>query len=254
MLVPNPKDAIHKAWLIRVLREFADDSELASLLRFKGGTCAAMLNLIDRFSVDLDFDLIDADAVDSAKERMEKIFEKLGLKIADQSKIVPQYFLKYQGEPGGRNTLRIDVTFPVPSHNKYEPRHFPEIDRVIYCQTPDTMFSNKLVAITERYKKYGSLAGRDIFDVHAFFLKAIPLNAEVVKERTGLAVSVYLKKLGKFIDEKFTQQVIDQDLNHLMPHEAFKKLRPVIKAEVLMFLKDEIARRVASKADKSHLI
>ncbi|MBI1870318.1 MAG: nucleotidyl transferase AbiEii/AbiGii toxin family protein [Chlamydiae bacterium] len=57
MLLPHPRDAVHKAWLCRILTALADDIELLKFLRFKGGTCAAMLDYLDRFSVDLDFDL-----------------------------------------------------------------------------------------------------------------------------------------------------------------------------------------------------
>ena len=56
MILPNKKDAIHKAWLYRLLSAIYDNKALAQYLYFKGGTCAAMLGWLDRFSIDLDFD------------------------------------------------------------------------------------------------------------------------------------------------------------------------------------------------------
>lgn len=41
----------------RLLIEIVDQPVLAHNLVFKGGTCAGMLGYLDRFSVDLDFDL-----------------------------------------------------------------------------------------------------------------------------------------------------------------------------------------------------
>ncbi|HIP71371.1 MAG TPA: hypothetical protein EYH05_08260, partial [Anaerolineae bacterium] len=49
--------AKHRIQLTRLLTEILDDPYLAASLYFKGGTCAAMLGYLDRFSVDLDFDL-----------------------------------------------------------------------------------------------------------------------------------------------------------------------------------------------------
>ena len=60
MIIPKPEDALHQSWLVRLLVELADDAVLNQILIFKGGTCAAMLDRLDRFSVDLDFDLEDS--------------------------------------------------------------------------------------------------------------------------------------------------------------------------------------------------
>jgi len=56
MLLPDKKDALHKAWLLRTLEAVADDVFLSQTLYFKGGTCASLLGWLPRFSVDLDFD------------------------------------------------------------------------------------------------------------------------------------------------------------------------------------------------------
>ena len=107
MILPNNLDAIHKAWLNRVLTAITDNAHLVTLLRFKGGTCAAMRGLIERFSVDLDFDLIEPEKNKEVQLEFEKIFKKLDLEIKDKS--------------------HINVTFPAPncewcSGDKYDQR------------------------------------------------------------------------------------------------------------------------------------
>ena len=57
MITLRPQDTVHKAHLLRVLTEIVDNQILSSSLYFKGGTCASMIGILDRFSVDLDFDL-----------------------------------------------------------------------------------------------------------------------------------------------------------------------------------------------------
>ena len=59
MIDIRPEDIIHKSYLNRLLMEIIDRPVLSHNLAFKGGTCAAMLGYLDRFSVDLDFDVLN---------------------------------------------------------------------------------------------------------------------------------------------------------------------------------------------------
>jgi predicted nucleotidyltransferase component of viral defense system len=79
MLTPRTSDTEHRVWLLRLLTAIVDDRLLASVLHFKGGTCAAMRDLLDRFSVDLDFDLAQTENIPDVRMHLEAIFSKLGL-------------------------------------------------------------------------------------------------------------------------------------------------------------------------------
>ena len=68
MILPSPKDALHRGQMYRVLTAIADSSFLSRSLIFKGGTCAAMQGCLDRFSVDLDFDLAPGISKDEVKK------------------------------------------------------------------------------------------------------------------------------------------------------------------------------------------
>ena len=243
MQLPQPKDAKHKAWLYRILSAFYDDSYLAGLLYFKGGTCAAMLSILDRFSVDLDFDFIGGkNELLEAQKKMEKIFRDLNLSIKDRSRRVPQYFLRYPAKFGERNTVKIDVTFPPTKANKYEAKRFSEIDRIITCQTPETMFGNKLVALINRYRQKSAIAGRDVYDVHYFFENGLSYNKAIITERTGQLIEDFFKDLISFVEKKVTYELITQDLNVLLPYEKFRMIRKTLKQETLMFLRDELKK------------
>lgn len=236
MLLPKPRDAVHRAWLYRLLIGIADDAFLASILRFKGGTCAAMRSIIERFSIDLDFDLLEPKQIPSVRKHLEVIFKKLGLTIKEQSQRAPQYFLKYPNVAEERNTIQLDIAFPPPKSNEYEPIRFNDIDRIIHCHTIPTAFANKLVTVRDRYETFRSIAGRDIFDIHTFFIKAYRYRSEVIEERTGKSATEFLKILKTFIEDHVTQTILDQDLNSLLPPEQFQKIRKNLKREVLMFL------------------
>jgi predicted nucleotidyltransferase component of viral defense system len=244
MILPNKKDAIHKAWLYRVLEAIADDGYLSSVLCFKGGTCASMLGWLERFSVDLDFDLKVSGESDILKvrEALEDIFNKLGLQIKDQSRVGIQYFLKYETAEAGRNILKIDVTFPITRTGQYEPQRFLEIDRILACQTRETMFAHKLVTVLDRFEKTGGIAGRDIYDIHHFFMSGYNYQPEVIYERRGVTAKAYLAELADFIEQKVTEQALAEDLNTLLPYDDFSKIRKVLKRETVSLIREEIKR------------
>ncbi len=243
MITLNSQDAVHKAWLYRVLIAIVDNNNLHDLY-FKGGTCAAMAGFLDRFSVDLDFDYVgNQKDLEKVRYELEKIFKNLDLEIKDASVKVPQFFLKYPTKNNAdRNTLKVDITFPSPKANVYEAIKLADISRVVICQNVSTMFANKLVAIIDRFERNSSIAGRDIYDIHHFFLNGYSYNKGVIIERTGLDLIDFFEKLSDFISEHITETILNQDLNMLIPYERFNKFRKELKREVLMFLDDEMKR------------
>ena len=240
MITLRPTDAIHKAYLLRTLTEIVDNPILSSSLYFKGGTCASMMGILDRFSVDLDFDLKIGTNEKELRNEFYKIFKKLGFDLQQESQKALEFFLKYQNSPNQRNTLKIDALNFIVKSNVYVPVFLPEINRTVNCQNQESIFANKLVAVKDRYDRKKSIAGRDIYDIHYFFFKNLRYSKQIIIERTGLQVKEYLIYLHNFINEKVTQTIIDQDLNTLLPIETYSKIRKTLKEETLMFLNNEI--------------
>jgi len=237
MILSKREDVLHKMQLMRLLTEIID-SPIAKDIYFKGGSAAAMLGFLDRFSVDLDFDLKSKADKQVIDKNLRKIFQKLGFRISQKSRNSLFYLLKYPAKIGSRNTIKLSLIDAALKSNTYASYYLTEIDRFVLCQTPDTMFANKLVAVTDRYKKHKMIAGRDIYDIHHFFLSDFKYNEEVIKERTGKQPVKYFQDLIKFINTKATDKIISEDLSFLLTHEKFKLIRKVLKRETLMFLKN----------------
>src|SRR3989338_4131561 len=240
-MLPNKSDAMHKAWLYRILERIADDHLLPSVLRFKGGTCALMVGWLDRFSVDLDFDYAgDITQIVATRTALESIFATLGLSVKDSSKKGIQYFLRYTGE--GRSTIKIDTSFPLLAANSYAPQRLSEIDRVLTCQTIETMFAHKLLALIGRSAAHGKIAGRDVYDAHFFFMRGYRYSADVIREGSGMNEKDFFARLYAFVDREITDKIISEDLNYLLPAAKFQLIRKVLKREVLTLIRDEISR------------
>jgi len=110
------------------------------------------------------------------------------------------------------------------------------------CQTIETMFANKLVAVTDRYTQHKTIAGRDIYDIHHFFVQGYAYRAEVILERTGLEPKAFFGKLVDFIKGHVTQTIINEDLNSLLPYRQFQQVRKILVPETLALLAREMNR------------
>ena len=243
--VPTPKfgskgQARHEAYMYRLLVEILDDKYLAANVFFKGGTCARMLGYLDRFSVDLDFDVKEDADKKIFRSKLYSIFNNLVFEIKDESKRALQFFLKYPSSSGERNTIKLELLDKIYRANKYEPQRLLPIDRTAMCQTIDTMFGHKLVALMDRYEQGGSIAGRDVYDIHHFFLQGYDYNGGVITERRGVSVLEYFQKLRQFINDKVVRRILEEDLNVLLEYEKFRQISKYLKQETLNFIDAEI--------------
>jgi predicted nucleotidyltransferase component of viral defense system len=238
----RPEDALHKSYLNRLLIEIIDSPVLAHSLAFKGGTCASMLGYLDRFSVDLDFDLLkNLEGMDLRSE-FYKVFEQLGLTVTHELKKGLFFQLRYPSEPGKRSTMKVSASNIGVSENQYMVQDLAEIDRLMNCQTVETMFANKLVAVMDRYKMHHSIAGRDIYDIHYFFVHGFAYHAPIIQERTGLAPKEYFGNLIDFIKKHVTQTMINEDLSTLIPYQRIQATRKILIPETIAMLSREQAR------------
>lgn len=242
MIIPRRQDAYHKMQLFRLLTAIIDKEVIAAKICFKGGTCAAMLGYLDRFSVDLDFNLLEKADKQALKPQFHQLFVDLDLKIKDESKKTLQFLLQYKAGPNQRNTIKLDAVDQGFKADIYQPQHLTEIDRYMNCQTIETMFANKLVALMDRYEKNNAIAGRDLYDIHYFFMKGYRYEPKLIKERRGVEVFQYLEKLIEFIKQHVTQTVINQDLNTILTPDKFSQIRQTLKTETLTLLQDELKR------------
>jgi predicted nucleotidyltransferase component of viral defense system len=222
--------------------EIVDQPLFAQTLAFKGGTCAAMLGYLDRFSVDLDFDNVAHADEAAMRIAFHQVFDGLGFTVKLEFDQVLFFQLRYPSGIGKRNTLKISVSNLWVKANQYKVQYFPEIDRLINSQTIETMFANKLVAITDRYTQHKTIAGRDIYDIHHFFVQGYGYQDAVIRERTGVSVREYFSKLIEFIQENFNQTIINEDLNSLLPLKQFQQVRKILIPETLAMLARELER------------
>ncbi|MEK7577447.1 MAG: nucleotidyl transferase AbiEii/AbiGii toxin family protein [Patescibacteria group bacterium] len=239
MISIRPIDVRHKMILIRTLIAISDTSKLSQNLRFKGGTCAAMSGFLDRMSVDLDFDVVFDANIEDMRGLFHQVFKKIGMSVLDESKKALTFLVKYESNKGERNTMKIDALERGWKANIYEMRYLSEIDRAFFCQTKETMVSNKLVSPLDRYRIHKNIAGRDIYDIYYFLSHGYGFIPEIIRERTGKTMPDFFDTLIEFVKKRVNKQIIDEDLNTLLPYDTFRTIRGSLKEEVISLLEEE---------------
>ena len=149
----------HKNILIKILKDIYTKPSLGPILGFKGDPPAYLFYELCRFSVDLDFDLLDLEKEDSVFEKIKEILKNYGtLKKADKKRFNLFYLLSYTGKTEGEQNVKLEINRRE-FGSRYEIKNYLGISMKVMVK--EDMFAHKLVAMYERLGK----TNRDIFDM-----------------------------------------------------------------------------------------
>jgi len=218
----------HEQILKNILRDIYTTTDLEAKFAFKGGTCMYMFYNLDRFSVDLDFNLIAEDFND---QLIIGILSKY-LTISDQKN---KHFtwLWIGSYEKGIQKIKIEINkrnYP----DKYINKDFYGI--TIPTMSPECMFAHKLCAISDRKK----LQNRDLYDAHFMFTKQFGINEEIIKIRTGKTLKEYFAYLIDFIEKKVNSNMILEGLGELISEKQKAHVKTTLIKDLLFDLKSRM--------------
>jgi predicted nucleotidyltransferase component of viral defense system len=220
----------HKNVLIRILKDIFTDQTVGPVLGFKGGTAAYLFYGLNRFSVDLDFDLLDKNKEERVFERIKNILENHGtLKECREKRYSLFYLLSYHDKERDAQNIKIEINRR-DFGSRYELKSYLGIAMKVMAK--EDMAAHKLVALYEREGK----TNRDIFDVHFFLQNNWPIQREIIETRTRLP---FLRFLGTCIDivEKKSVRDILSGIGELLDESQKQWVRLKLKTETLFLLK-----------------
>lgn len=217
----------HKFFLLQVLKDIYEDVELSSLLGFKGGTALMFFYDLPRFSVDLDFNLLDVSKEKAVYEKLRQILLRHG-KIADEAiKFYGQIVVLDYGV--GERKLKVEVSSRQ-MNEQYEIKNLLGI-HVKTMVAPD-MFAHKLCALLDRTE----LTNRDIFDSWFFMQKNTPVNKTIVETRMNIPFADYLQKCIDTLDV-MTDKGILNGLGELVEEDTKNFVRSKLRKETIQLLR-----------------
>lgn len=218
---------LHKTTLIKILKEIYSDPNLRTSLGFKGGTAALLFYDLPRFSVDIDFDLLDSDKKEVIFERLKKILPQFGiLKQAVDKKFTLFFLLSYQD---GERVLKVEISKRAES-SKFETKNYLGIPMLVMVK--EDLIASKLSALLTRNR----FAARDLFDLWFFLKNNWSINEQVVKEKTGLTLKVALNKAEKRVSEVKKTNLLS-GLGDLLDHKQKAFVKEKLQDELVFLLK-----------------
>lgn len=175
----------HRQIMFMIIKDIFN-SNLWKYLAFKWWTACYFLHSLDRFSTDLDFDLLIN--IDDIDEKIIKILKKYWT-VKKWNNIILSY--------GDKDiNIKVDINRNIWKNNTYEIVNFYWTN--IKVQDKSTIFANKLVALLERN------TNRDIYDIYFMFKNMFDINEKVAYERTHndlkkilIDIKLKLEKLPK---------------------------------------------------------
>lgn len=222
--------AKHKNILIKILKDIYTDATISTILGFKGGTAATLFYELSRFSVDLDFDLLDSKKEDYVFERVKTILEKYGeLKQVRKKRFNLFYSLAYEGKDINAQKVKVEINRRE-FGSTYDVKSFLGISMQVMVK--EDMAAHKLCAMYERLGK----TNRDIFDVQFTLSHDWPVNQKIVVDRMDMSYAEFLKKAIVAV-EKFDDSNILSGMGELLTEKQKDWAKAKLKSETLFSLR-----------------
>lgn len=209
----------------RILRDIYAEPMLAPMLGLKGGTAAYYFYGLPRFSVDLDFDLLDPSAETRrvTQRRTEDIAGQHGVVKESRVKRNTIFILLSYGDTDHNIKVEISTRTLLPEIRKhYELKEHLGISMLV-AKRP-YLFASKLAALTLRRET----AMRDIYDVWYFASNNWDIDAGAVEAIVGKGIAEHLADCVALIE-----RVKDREVLHGIGELLSEKDKTWIKEHLL---------------------
>ena len=218
---------IHKNFLINTLNSIYKDTQIRTFLGFKGGTAALLFYDLPRFSVDLDFDLLDTSKKELVFQRLKEILSKVGkIDQAHEKQNTLFFLINYQSQ---ERNIKVEISKRA-IKSEYEVKSYLGIPMLVMKK--DDMTASKLAALVGRRK----FAARDMFDLWFFLRNNWPIDEELLQEITGFSLYNMLNKAQERIkDIKKTELLAG--LGDLLDNKQKAFVKERLQAELLFQLR-----------------
>lgn len=219
--------ATHRTILFQILKDIYTDAVLAPYLGFKGGTAALMFYGLNRFSVDLDFDLLNPSKEDLVYTGISKLIAHYGtVRIAQKKRFTLFWLLSYEAKT---HNIKIEVNLRQ-FGSSYEIKNYLGVPMTVMVR--EDMFAHKLVAMNERIGK----TSRDIYDVWFFLSERFPVNKKIVEQRSGMAFDEFVASCVKKLEGLSNRRILD-GVGELLSGSQKDWAKAKLKEETISLLK-----------------
>ncbi len=219
--------ARHRTILFQILKDIYSDSEISPYLGFKGGTAAVMFYGLKRFSVDLDFDLLDPEKLDTIFSGVTRhVSNYWTIKLSQKKRFNLFWLLSYEDQA---HNIKVEVNRRE-FGSSYEIKNYLGVPMKVMVK--EDMFAHKLMAMYERVGK----TSRDIYDVWFFLSERFPVNKRIAEERSGLPFSEFIERCVEKLTKLGDRHILD-GMGELLSQSQKDWTKAKLKEETISLLK-----------------
>ncbi len=220
----------HKNILVQILKDIYSDKTISPFLGFKGGTAVYLFYNLGRFSVDLDFDLLNEEKENIIFQRMQEIIENYGeVKDVKKTRYNLLFLISYKEE---HQNIKVEINRRL-FGSEYELKSYLGISMMVMKRKD--LFANKLVAMNERIER----ANRDIYDVYFFLKNHWPINKKIVEQRLKMNFKEALEDCVNKLEKKNNRNIL-HGMGELLDNKSKKWVKENLKKDTLFLLKSKI--------------
>lgn len=216
----------HKFYMLQILKDMFSDAELSDCLAFEGGTALMFFYDLPRFSVDLDFNLLDPDKEKLVYGKVRNVLLKYGTHHDEAQKFFGPVFVLEYGK--GERKLKVEISNRQ-FDNHYEIKNLMGIEMRVLVK-PD-MFAHKLCALLDR----NEVTGRDVFDCWFFLNQRTPVNVNIVESRMGVTLQEHLQHSIDTL-ERISDKTVMNGLGELTDGETKRFAKTKLRKETISLL------------------
>lgn len=229
--------AKHRLIMGQILKDMYSDISIASLIGFKGGTCAHFFYDLPRFSVDLDFDFFSPheEIKKEVFSRLKTLLRKHGtIKDSHIKRYTIFFFLSY-GDTDHNIKVEINTRFFLPDIKKYyDLKEYLGISLLV--ANKPYLFASKIAALTLRKET----AMRDIYDIWYFAKNHWDIDVEILQANTGKTTKKHLSDCITLI-KKIKDNEILQGLGELLSEKEKIWIKSYLRSETIFMLRNYIS-------------
>jgi predicted nucleotidyltransferase component of viral defense system len=227
----------HQLIMGKILKDIYADASIASLLGFKGGTCAYFFYDLPRFSVDLDFDMLSGEKKEQEEvlEKIVKIMEKYGVVKDKRIKRFTIFALLSYGEADFNIKIEINTRQTIKNiKERYELKEY--LGMLMLVARKEYLFASKISALTLRK----TTAMRDVYDIYYFSKNSWDIDDEAVKSIAGLETKKQLMDCLITVEAIKSNEIMI-GLGELVDEKEKEWIRSSLKSETIFMLKNYIS-------------
>ena len=224
--------SLHEKNMRLVLKSVFSD-KIGQFLAFKGGTLAYFCFELDRFSTDIDLDLIDSEQEQVVINAMREILLRLGdVKNETLGRNLHRRIYRYDEKNWN---IKVELNKRELTGNDYKIQTIENTS--IRCMTRETSVAHKLLALSERFYN------RDLYDVHFFFKNKFPFKEDIIQDRSGKSSRELIRKLVSELPKHFTENSVLAGLGDVLTDKQKARVKPHLLRETIGLLKQYIKEK-----------